>query len=295
VPRECVAKYGCNLQVLTDIEITAGHGISNALGVAGFTNLDVVRNPDLGKAPYLARAIFRYTIPLSDEKVEAERSWLDLRSEAPARRIELIAGKFSLADFFDLNDVGSDSHLQFMNWCDDQNGAWDYAANTRGYTDGAIVQYIAPGWAVRFGSALMPKVANGIYLDADLCGPGITSNSSSTLLCFVIIRRPFDGFPTLITLTWATIAPRSISFGKGWFWLPASRQCSDRDALSTVSALISSRICRTTSADSRAGAGVMGKTSRLPTPRLIAPVNSAATCAATPGSDRSTNSALPAL
>ena len=157
-----------NLQVLTDTEIAAGHGISNALGVAGFTNLDVVRNPDLGKAPYLARAILRYTIPLSGDRVEAERSWLDLRTEVPARRLEIIAGKFSLADFFDLNDVGTDSHLQFMNWCDDQNGAWDYAANTRGYTDGAIVQYISPRWAVRFGSALMPKVANGIYLDADI-------------------------------------------------------------------------------------------------------------------------------
>ena len=157
-----------NLQVLADIEIAAGHGISNALGVAGFTNLDVVRNPDLSKAPYLARGILRYTIPLSDDKVEAERSWLDLRTEVPARRVEILAGKFSMPDFFDLNDVGTDSHLQFMNWCDDQNGAWDYAANTRGYTDGAIVQYISPLWAVRFGLALMPKVANGLYLDADI-------------------------------------------------------------------------------------------------------------------------------
>jgi hypothetical protein len=157
-----------NFQVLTDIEVAAGRGISDALGVAGFTNLDVVRNPDLSKAPYLARAIVRYTIPLSDAQVEADRSWLDLRTEVPARRIEFLAGKFDLADFFDLNDVGTDSHLQFMNWCDDQNGAWDYAANTRGYTDGVIVQYVAPRWAVRFGSALMPKVANGIYLDADI-------------------------------------------------------------------------------------------------------------------------------
>ena len=30
------------------------------------------------------------------------------------------------------------------------------------------MQYFAPGWSVRFGEALMPKVANGIYLDADI-------------------------------------------------------------------------------------------------------------------------------
>ena len=42
-----------------------------------------------------------------------------------------------LVDFFDTNSVGSDSHLQFMNWTVDNNGAYDYAANTRGYTWGA--------------------------------------------------------------------------------------------------------------------------------------------------------------
>src|SRR5262249_14128125 len=32
-------------EVLVDIESVAGRGISDALGLAGFTNLDVVRNP----------------------------------------------------------------------------------------------------------------------------------------------------------------------------------------------------------------------------------------------------------
>ncbi len=40
-----------------------------------------------------------------------------------------------MVDFFDNNSVGSDSHLQFTNWAIDNNGAYDYAANTRGYTD----------------------------------------------------------------------------------------------------------------------------------------------------------------
>ena len=48
------------------------------------------------------------------------------------------------------------------------NGAWDYAANTRGYTDGLLLEYDDQSWAVRFAEALMPKMANGIYLDADL-------------------------------------------------------------------------------------------------------------------------------
>ena len=59
---------------------------------------------------------------------------LALAAQVPARRIEIRAGKLGMADFFDVNAVGSDSHLQFTNWTVDNNGAYDYAADTRGYT-----------------------------------------------------------------------------------------------------------------------------------------------------------------
>jgi hypothetical protein len=54
-----------------------------------------------------------------------------------------------------------------MNWTVDNNGAYDYAADTRGFTFAAMLEYHEPRWAVRFAEALMPKVANGIHLDAD--------------------------------------------------------------------------------------------------------------------------------
>jgi high affinity Mn2+ porin len=155
-------------EAILDVESAGGHGISAALGLAGFTNLDVVRSPDLGQTPYLARLMIRKVIRLSPENVEAERSGLSLATELPARRLELRFGKFSLVDFFDLNAVGSDSHLQFMNWTVDNNGAYDYAANTRGYTWGAVGEYVDRGWSLRFAEGLMPKVANGPNLDADV-------------------------------------------------------------------------------------------------------------------------------
>jgi high affinity Mn2+ porin len=155
-------------EVFADIESAGGRGISNALGLAGFTNLDVVRNPELGPVPYLARLMLRQIIPLSSETVSAERGPFGLATSLPARRIEIRVGKFSMVDFLDTNSAGSDSHLQFMNWTVDNNGAYDYAANTRGYTDGAIVEYDDHSWSLRFAEAMMSKVANGINLDADL-------------------------------------------------------------------------------------------------------------------------------
>ncbi len=161
-----------NLEFLFDLESAGGDGLSNALGVAGFSNLDVVRNPSLGQAPYVARVMLHYTLPLSKEMVESARNPLGLASKVPARRLEFRLGKLSTVDFFDLNSVGSDSHLQFMNWTTVNNGAFDYAADTRGYTYGLLIEYYDKAWALRYGEMLMPTVANGITLDWNIARAG---------------------------------------------------------------------------------------------------------------------------
>lgn len=155
-------------ELLFDLQETGGHGIGEALGLAGFTNLDVVRNPTLTKAPYIAGLMFHGVIPLGNGQVASERTSMSLFSSLPKRRLEFRFGKLSLVDFFDMNSYASDSNFQFMNWTIDNNGAYDYAADTRGYTFAAVIEYDQPNLALRFAEALMPKVANGINLDADL-------------------------------------------------------------------------------------------------------------------------------
>jgi hypothetical protein len=155
-------------EILFDLQETGGNGIGQALGLAGFTNLDVVRNPSISKAPYVARLMWHQIIPLSKEKAPSQRTPLSLFKELPVRRLEIRFGKLSMADFFDVNTYGSDSNFQFMNWTLDNNGAYDYAADTRGYTYAAMFEYDDRQWALRFAEALMPKVANGLNLDADL-------------------------------------------------------------------------------------------------------------------------------
>ena len=154
-----------NTDFILDLESSGGRGLSQALGLAGFTNLDVVRNPNLGSEPYVSRAQLHQTIGFTKELTEVERSPLSLATEAPVRRLELRLGKMSLPDVFDINGVLSDSHLQFTNWTIDNNGAWDYAADTRGYTYAATIEYQDRDWAARYALALLPTVANGITLD----------------------------------------------------------------------------------------------------------------------------------
>lgn len=154
--------------VVFDLESSGGRGVSEALGLAGFTNLDVVRNPSLGSKPYIARIELHQTLGLTSKLVDAQRTQFSLANRVPERRIDLRAGKMTLPDILDINDPGSDSHLQFMNWTVDNNGAWDYAADTRGYTYALVAEYDDALWSARYALALMPTVANGIDLQWNL-------------------------------------------------------------------------------------------------------------------------------
>jgi len=158
------AQLNSSTELLADVEEAGGAALSTGLGLAGFTNLDIVRNPSLSKAPYLSRGMIHKVFALSKDKVENQRNALSLFTELPRRRLEIRFGKFAMVDFFDLNSVGSDTHFQFSNWAVDNNGAYDYAADTRGYTVGLTADYEDRNWGFRFAEALMPKVANGIDL-----------------------------------------------------------------------------------------------------------------------------------
>jgi high affinity Mn2+ porin len=151
-----------------DLESSGGRGVSEALGLAGFTNLDVVRNPNLGSKPYVARIQLHQTLGLTSKLTDSARTQFSLATKVPERRFDLRAGRISLPDVLDLNTPGSDSHLQFMNWTVDNNGAWDYAADTRGYTYAFVAEYDDKLWSFRYALGLMPTIANGTNLEWNL-------------------------------------------------------------------------------------------------------------------------------
>jgi hypothetical protein len=157
-------RFNNSTEVLVDMEEAGGAALTQGFGLAGNTDLDIVRNPLLSKAPYLGRGMIHHIFALSNDKVENERNFLSLFEEVPRRRIEVRFGKFSMPDFLDINSVGSDTKFQFINWTTDNNGAWDYAADTRGYTVGFTADYEDRNWGFRFAEGLMPKIANGIDL-----------------------------------------------------------------------------------------------------------------------------------
>jgi high affinity Mn2+ porin len=157
------------LDLYVDAEMIRGAGISHASGLAGVTNGDVIRqgSADLGDGPYIARAFLRWSHALGGGGLDTIGRAMDDRPRVVAsHRVEIAAGKFGLSDGFDVNRYANSTRLQFLNWGLFQNTAWDYAADTRGYSNGVSVAWITPEFTVRAGTFQMPTFANGNIFDS---------------------------------------------------------------------------------------------------------------------------------
>ncbi|MDQ1096703.1 MULTISPECIES: carbohydrate porin [Chryseobacterium] len=142
-------------------EVSGGKGLSFATGVAGALNGETYRVGEVSPQVFIARAYIRQHIALSHDRYEyLEDDNNQVAETVPANRITISAGKFAVSDFFDGNAYSKDPRTQFFNWSMWANGAWDYPANTRGYTFGAVVEIIKPQWVLRLSSVAVPRIAN---------------------------------------------------------------------------------------------------------------------------------------
>ncbi len=149
-------------------EIAGGEGLSKATGIAGFANGETFRIGSAAPKLYVARAFIEQKIPLGLGSNVIEDDQNQLRENAPAAWLSIRAGKFSVADFFDDNTYSHDPRTDFMNWSLMSAGAWDYPANTRGYTNGLVLALQYPSWALRTALVQVPESANGQKLDTKL-------------------------------------------------------------------------------------------------------------------------------
>src|SRR5262249_17915954 len=106
--------------------------------------------------------------PLADEREATTSDTLHIGGRQPSRRLVLTGGVLAATDIFDTNRYANSTRTEFLNWSFINDTAWDFAADTRGYTRGGAIELIDDRWAIRVGTFQMPTVANGIDLDGDL-------------------------------------------------------------------------------------------------------------------------------
>ncbi len=157
-----------NTELYFDPEIAGGRGMSGVNGIADAPNGEMPRIETATPKPYIARLYITHDFGFGSEKERVEDDENQLGGERPMTRYTIAVGRFSVTDFFDNNAYTHDPRTQFEAWGVMYNGAWDYPADTRGYTWGWVHEFHTRNWSVRYGSAAEPKVANGPQFDRRL-------------------------------------------------------------------------------------------------------------------------------
>jgi len=141
-------------------EVDQGFGLSDTFGVAGYPSGEAFK---VGKAePYflVQRGFLRQTINFGGETEKLAPDLNQLAGTQTANRLVFTVGKFSIVDIFDTNTYAHDPRNDFLNWSIIDMGAFDYAANSWGYTYGGTVEWYQDWWTVRagvFDLSLMPN------------------------------------------------------------------------------------------------------------------------------------------
>jgi high affinity Mn2+ porin len=152
-------------ELLFNPEMSGGKGLSRTLGVAAFPSGIVYRVGDPAPAIYLARLAISQTFDLGGGRVTNEAGPNELAGTRDRDVLAISVGRLSVADVFDGNRYAHDPTERFFNWAMFASGAWDYPADTRGYTWGVLADLAIDWWSVRAGIALEPKTANGSAMD----------------------------------------------------------------------------------------------------------------------------------
>ncbi len=154
-------------EVIANFDEEGGRGLSDGLGIAAYVNADAV-DPSVGRSVYLSRSFIHHTIALNADRVDEQPNPFYLQPSIPRQRLEFTFGKMSLLDFFDVNEVGADPHLQFTNLAIGNNGIYEVPGDSHGFTMAAMATYQGPQVGVRFAEALVPKLTGAGGLNYDL-------------------------------------------------------------------------------------------------------------------------------
>jgi high affinity Mn2+ porin len=152
-------------EVILDPQISRGYGLSGTRGLAAFPNGEAFRIGSDSPTLYVARAFLRQTIALSSAGDVPEHDPLRFAGVLPRERITITAGKFPVFDIFDDNRYAHDPRTQFLNWAFASAGAFDFANDAKGFTNGLALEWDNGAWGLRGGAFQVAKRINSLSLD----------------------------------------------------------------------------------------------------------------------------------
>jgi len=146
-------------------EIDQGFGLSNTLGLAGFSSAEAYKVGNNNPYYRTPRAFIRQTFNLGGDLIELEDQANQLAKTITSNNVIITAGKFSVVDIFDTNTYAHDPKGDFLNWAGVDAGAFDYAADSWGYTYGGAIEWNQDWWTLRAGYFDLSIVPNSENID----------------------------------------------------------------------------------------------------------------------------------
>jgi high affinity Mn2+ porin len=143
-------------------------GSKGTVGIAGFVNGDALKGGRWDFDFYVARLYVTQTLGFGGEQETIKDDLNQIAGKKDISRLTFTVGKFSINDFFDNNTYAHDPRTQFMNWSIWEAGAFDFAADVKGYTAGAFADYNQKDWAFRAGYFLVPVAPGALALAMDV-------------------------------------------------------------------------------------------------------------------------------
>ena len=161
------ARLWLGAEVCFQPELAGGLGLSSTEGIADFPSGEVYRVGSPTPTAIVGRAYLRQTFGLGGGKALVENSPCEVAGSHDRNLLTLTLGRINGPDQFDNNPVSNDPHMRFTNWGMWASAAYDYAADTRGYTYGLTADLTMNWWSVRAGLLLEPLYANSMQMDYD--------------------------------------------------------------------------------------------------------------------------------
>lgn len=156
-------------------EIDWGYGLNNSVGAANYVDAAVAK---VGAgAPYMRfqRYFLRQIIGLGGERMldpdqgsrneVLESTQNQISGKVDRDRLIITLGKFAVGDVFDDNIYAHDPTTGFLNFAFNTMGAFDYAADSWGYTYGFATEWKQNWWTLRAGVFQLSEVPNGEVIE----------------------------------------------------------------------------------------------------------------------------------
>jgi hypothetical protein len=147
-------------------EVIAEHALASLKGLGGATeNFELQKNGSEVPQLYRARLYFRQTFNLGGRHIVVDSNPMQLGTTIDRHRLVITVGNFAALDIFDRNNVIFDMRQTFFDEAFMTHASYDFPADARGYTFGAVAELYWDDWAVRLGRLQPPVNPNQQSLD----------------------------------------------------------------------------------------------------------------------------------